>query len=533
MGRPGRRASAFPDDILPYRPTTTTVPYSSLVALLGEIHEGATDIPALSGKLAVGRPLASVGEETVAAEGERRTVPAPSDHRLRPDDALAFRHECREGLWRRLIPRGPLGPPAAAMTARSSRAASQLAVAGIAARRRHDRPAGPLHPPHRADQLHSPQRLDKREWAGDVTHPDHWPSRPGPTASRSLLRAATSSSTRPRSFRGSARPRASPRPISASSRRHAPRISCASPAVPSCRHRPTATSSDGTAAGLDVLQGDPSRVRDLGVGFGSLRAHPGGEARRGTTRPDGPAAGGWASEGTVTNASEQDAPGAGRRAGQHRGEAGRHGARPDDRRRRRPPTRADGQRLSDKVVGPLFFSGDARRAEARPGSTPATRSSTAHVRPQLGLHWPAPGGGCRRRHSDRPRALLPVEIEGEVARRSANVLWFLPADGDHDGRRHFREDLMRITVVSNDAAFFNKDASILPGRGQAELSFRPISFDGSIDASQLALVQLRRVRHPVEPRPVKPLDQAPVACGAKPVEAVSSGHSTASRGRAL
>ena len=28
---------------------------------------------------------------------------------------------------------------------------------------------------------------------------------------------------------------------------------------------------DGTAAGLDVLQGDPSRVRDLGVGFGSLR----------------------------------------------------------------------------------------------------------------------------------------------------------------------------------------------------------------------------------------------------------------------
>ena len=28
---------------------------------------------------------------------------------------------------------------------------------------------------------------------------------------------------------------------------------------------------DGTTAALDVLQGDPARVRDLGVGFGSLR----------------------------------------------------------------------------------------------------------------------------------------------------------------------------------------------------------------------------------------------------------------------
>ena len=47
----------------------------------------------------------------------------------------------------------------------------------------------------------------------------------------------------------------------------------ASRAARSCRRRSTATCSAaiGTATVLDVLQGDPARVRDLAVGFGSLR----------------------------------------------------------------------------------------------------------------------------------------------------------------------------------------------------------------------------------------------------------------------
>jgi hypothetical protein len=78
---------------------------------------------------------------------------------------------------------------------------------------------------------------------------------------------------------------------------------------------------------------------------------------------------------------------------------------------------------------------------------------------------------------------------------------------------------MRNTVVSNDAAFFNKDPfSVNFGRGQAELSFRPISFDGSIEASELAIGFNFGDFAMLEPRPVKPLDQAPVLCADKPVD---------------
>ena len=62
-----------------------------------------------------------------------------------------------------------------------------------------------------------------------------------------------------------------PRCTSASSRRRAARTRSPSRAARSCRRRSRATCSAGPAASLDVIQGDPSRVRDLSVGFGSLR----------------------------------------------------------------------------------------------------------------------------------------------------------------------------------------------------------------------------------------------------------------------
>jgi penicillin amidase len=61
--------SAFPDPMLPYRPTATTdVAPASLGALLGEVPENAADMPALSGELSGGRALVSVGDRVVAAE---------------------------------------------------------------------------------------------------------------------------------------------------------------------------------------------------------------------------------------------------------------------------------------------------------------------------------------------------------------------------------------------------------------------------------------------------------------------------------
>jgi hypothetical protein len=179
-----------------------------------------------------------------------------------------------------------------------------------------------------------------------------------------------------------------------------------------------------------------------------------------------------------------------------------------------------GQQLSDKIVGPVFF-GDPRQA----GEGSARQYARHTILDQLTYdpNWGFTGqlpaeGAVVLAWSDRE--LLPVDIEGQVVRRTANVLWFLPADIAVSGKTTFRQDLMRNTVVSSDAAFFNKDLfSINFGRGKAELSFRPIAFDGSIDTSQLSIgFNFGEVGLPLEPKAVRPLDKVPVACGDQPVE---------------
>jgi hypothetical protein len=179
-----------------------------------------------------------------------------------------------------------------------------------------------------------------------------------------------------------------------------------------------------------------------------------------------------------------------------------------------------GQQLSDRIVGPLFF-GDPRQA-----GEGAARQYARHTiidqltyDPNWGFTGQLPAeGAVVLAWSDHE--LLPVEIEGQVARRTANVLWYLPADIAVSGKTTFRHDLLRNTVVSTDAAFFNKDPfSINFGRGKAELSFRPISFVGSIEASQLAIgFNFGEFGVGGEPNPVKPLDKPPVACADQPAE---------------
>jgi len=59
--------SGFPDDILPYRPTSTLdVAPGSLASLLGSVPKGATDVPAMAGELVRGRALAMYGGRVVA-----------------------------------------------------------------------------------------------------------------------------------------------------------------------------------------------------------------------------------------------------------------------------------------------------------------------------------------------------------------------------------------------------------------------------------------------------------------------------------
>ena len=64
----------------------------------------------------------------------------------------------------------------------------------------------------------------------------------------------------------------------------------------------------------------------------------------------------------------------------------------------------------------------------------------------------------------------------------------LPTEIAISGTTTFRTDLLRSTVISSDAAFFSKDPfTINFGRGTAEMAYRPIAFDGTFQATQLAI----------------------------------------------
>ena len=513
--------SAFPDDLLPYRPTATTdVAPSSLVALLGELPDGAADLPALAGKLSAGRALASVGSEAVAAErpyGAGAVTVVGFD----PTTRWLSGTNAAEGLWRRLIPTRSAGTAGSGDDSQIVQAASQLPSLALP-------PVGGmigllalyivLIGPVNYLVL---KRLDKREWA--------WVTMPililafaaGAYGFGSLLRGSSVIVNEAAIVRGA------PGATEGLAQTY---LGVFSPTRASYQLRfpggallssPTNGDflGDGTAAGLDVLQGDPSRIRDLGVGFGSLRTIRAESAvdvplvQAKLRLEDGHL------RGTVTNASKEtlEAPAV---------VLGSTVAKLADL----PPGQTGdvdvvlqpvqmGQQLSDKIVGPLFF-GDPRQA----GEGSARQYARHTIIDQLTFdpNWGFTGqlpaeGAVVLAWSDHE--LLPVEIEGQVARRSANVLWFLPADLAISGKTTFRQDLMRNTVVSNDAAFFNKDPfSVNFGRGQAELSFRPISFDGSIEASELAIGFNFGDFGMLEPRPIKPLDQAPVLCADKPVD---------------
>jgi hypothetical protein len=514
--------SAFPDALLPYRPSTTTdVAPSSLVAILGEVPDDATDLPALSGELTAGRSLATVGGQTVAAErpyGAGTVTIIGFD----PTARWLAGTNVAEGLWRRMIPSRAAGTAGSGDDSQIVQAAGQLPslalppVGGlIALLGGYILLIGPIN-------YLVLKRLDKREWA--------WVTMPVLIAGFAVVSYGFGSLIRGTNVmvNEAAIVRGAPGATEGIAQTY---IGVFSPSRASYQVRfpngallsaPTNGDflGDGTAASLDVLQGEPSRVRGLAVGFGSLRTI---RAESPVTVPlvqadlrleDGRL------RGTVTNASQEvlQAPAV---------VLGGTVAKLSDLA---PGQTANvdaavqavqmGQQLSDKIVGPVFF-GDPRQAGEGSARQYARHTIVDQLTydPNWGFTGQLPAeGAVVLAWSDRE--LLPVEIEGQVVRRTGNVLWFLPTDIAVSGKTTFRQDLMRNTVVSSDAAFFNKDLfSINFGRGKAELSFRPIAFDGSIDTSQLSIgFNFGEFGLPLEPKVVKPLDEVPVPCGDQPVE---------------
>ena len=514
--------SALPDAILPYRPTATTdVAPASLQALLGELPKDATDLPALSGTLMEGTPLAAVGDQVVAAE---RSYGSGAVTLIGFDPTAAWMSGTRtaEGLWRRVIPTRAVSGLVIGDDSQIVSAASQLPslalppVGGlIALLGAYILLIGPLN-------YLVLRRLDKREWA--------WVTMPvliagfavGAYAFGSLLRGSDLIVNEVAIVRGA--PGATEGAAQAylgifSPTRGAYQVRVPGGALLSAPANGD-FSPDGSSSTLDVLQGDPARVRDLNVGFGTLR----------TIRAETAVAVPLVTadlrlengrlKGTVTNGSDKPLlkPAV---------VLGGTVAKLDDLA---PGATATvdvvtqqiqfGQQLSDRVVGQIFFDGSQRQGDD------TTRLYARHTiidqltyDPNFGFtgSLPADSAVILAWSDDE---LVPVEIAGQTPRRTGNVLWYLPTDVAIHGTTTFRMDLLRNTVISSDAAFFNKDPfTISFGKGTAELSYRPIAFTGSIAATQLAVgFNFGDPGFSVDPTLTGPLDSIPVTCGAEPVE---------------
>ena len=266
--------SAFPDILLPYRPTATTdVEPEALVALLGELPATATTLPALSGELTEGRPLATSGDRTVAAErayGSGSVTIVGFD----PTASWIAGTSQAEGMWRRLLPTRTSGGPIIGDDSQIVSAASQLPslalppIGGlIALLGAYILLIGPIN-------YLVLRRLDRREWA--------WVTMPvlivafaaGAYGFGSLLRGSDLIVNEVAIVRGA--PGATDGAAQIYLGVFSPSRGTYQLRVPggALLSSPTAgdfLGGDGTTATLDVLQGDPAQVRDLGVGFGSLR----------------------------------------------------------------------------------------------------------------------------------------------------------------------------------------------------------------------------------------------------------------------
>ena len=242
----------FPDDLLPYRPTSTRRRRRRRrsAACSATLPAAATDVPAMAGELTRGRALATSGDRVIAAEATYGSGLGDAP-RVRPDGRLDRRIDRRrQASGRRLIPPRSDGHGRAERRQPDRRRAvsnlPSLALPPIGGLL-----AAPvrLHRADRPDQLPRPAPArPARMGVGHDADPDRRVRRRARTRFGIALRGQQRD--RQRGRRSSAaprtRPRAPPRSTSASSRRRAAPTRSPCRAARSCRRRSRATSSAAT-----------------------------------------------------------------------------------------------------------------------------------------------------------------------------------------------------------------------------------------------------------------------------------------------
>ncbi len=510
--------SGFPDDLLPYRPTATIdLPVSEVAGLVGGLPSDAADLPTMAGALARGRALIASGDRVAAAEmsyGSGNVTLLGFD----PATPALARTKDITGLWRRFLPTRS-GAMAVSFTDDSQMisAVSQLPALALP-------PAGGLIVLLAAYiAVIGPlnylvlKRLDRRELAW-ITMPVLVVVFAGAAyAYGSVLRGTDVLLNEVAIIRGA--PDATEGAAQVYFGLFSPTRGSYQVEVPGGALLAAPISGDmfgtGDAATLDVLQGDPARVRDLAVGYGSLRTVR-AEAQATVPRlrtafalKDGTLIG------TLENASDQKLELVSVVIGSSLVVLGDIAPGETKPVSLTLSSNMFGQSIADRIVGQPFFDGAGMDTRSQLRSVRYSMLNQLVYDPTFGFSWQLP--------SDGPvvlafaeRDILDIRVQGAKPRRTGNVLYYIASEMSVGGHVTFGPDLIRQTPISVDAAFFSKDPYTLSlGAGAITMAYRPVAFQGTLQADSL-LVSLNFGGGSAPPAgagiPVDPLPSIPVAC---------------------
>jgi hypothetical protein len=483
--------SGFPDELLPYRPDTVLdIDPAVLRPILGGVPEKSATLTAYSGAPGVGRVLATSGDRVIAADlhmGNGSVTLLGFD----PTTSwIAEGDTWDTPLWRRLLPARVAGGTSLADDSTIVSAVMNLPSLALP-------PIGGLIVllfgyivlvgPVTYIVL---RRLDRREWA--------WVTVPalivvftlGSFGIGGLMRGSDVIIHEVGIIRGApGTPDATVQSYLGifSPSRATYQVKVAGDALLSAPMNGDVF-GNGTSSTLDVLQGDPSRVRDLSVGFGSIR----------TIRADASASGpdivadlrlvDGRLQGTVTNRSattlQATALVVGMSAVRIGDIAGGASVKVDLAVSSSP---FNGMSLSERIFGPQNWDGSALNEEQQRNLVRRSVIDQISYDPMTGFPNAIPSDTATlMAWSTDP--VVPMEIEGQQVRRMANILIQVPLAYTISGRTVFASDLLRASILEVGANFFSKDpGSINLGPGTARVSYRPIPFDGTFTPSRVVV----------------------------------------------